>query len=205
MKLKTQNGHYSEPEIFVTDTHALLWYLTGIESWDYVGKNGKVWVKVQNIPFGSTTIIRIYYGNQIASTASNGDKTFEFFDDFENNNFKKWDLSTGWAISPLSYQADYSAYAAGIYHELEKSINMNKGIFEGSFKFTEINQYHYPYISPFDSSCGNGEPPYLLSTKPDGHFGYWPVPGIHDQNPDRELRHLRSQSHRNNGLHPSQL
>jgi len=28
MKLKTQKGHYSEPEIFVTDTHALLCYLT---------------------------------------------------------------------------------------------------------------------------------------------------------------------------------
>jgi predicted nucleic acid-binding protein len=28
MKLKTQKSHYSEPEIFVTDTHALLWYLT---------------------------------------------------------------------------------------------------------------------------------------------------------------------------------
>jgi PIN domain nuclease of toxin-antitoxin system len=23
-----QKSHYSEPEIFVTDTHALLWYLT---------------------------------------------------------------------------------------------------------------------------------------------------------------------------------
>jgi predicted nucleic acid-binding protein len=28
MKLITQKGHYSESEIFVTDTHALLWYLT---------------------------------------------------------------------------------------------------------------------------------------------------------------------------------
>jgi PIN domain nuclease of toxin-antitoxin system len=28
MKLKQQKSHYSEPEIFVTDTHALLWYLT---------------------------------------------------------------------------------------------------------------------------------------------------------------------------------
>jgi predicted nucleic acid-binding protein len=28
MKLKTQKSHYSESEIFVTDTHALLWYLT---------------------------------------------------------------------------------------------------------------------------------------------------------------------------------
>lgn len=28
MTLKTQKGHYSESEIFVTDTHALLWYLT---------------------------------------------------------------------------------------------------------------------------------------------------------------------------------
>ncbi len=55
-----------------------------IESWDYAGKNAKVWVKVPSIAAGSTTVIRIYYGNPSAISSSNGDATFLFFDDFKN-------------------------------------------------------------------------------------------------------------------------
>ncbi len=54
-----------------------------IESWDYYSKNAKVWVKVASIPDSTTTIIRMYYGNPGASSMSNGDRTFEFFDDLE--------------------------------------------------------------------------------------------------------------------------
>jgi len=42
------------------------------------------WVKVPNIPGLSEKTIYMYYGNSSASSASNGDDTFEFFDDFEN-------------------------------------------------------------------------------------------------------------------------
>ncbi|MDD5472580.1 MAG: DUF2341 domain-containing protein [Candidatus Methanoperedens sp.] len=52
-----------------------------IESWDYSSRTAKIWVKVTSIASGSTTI-RMYYGNPSATTMSNGDGTFVFFDDF---------------------------------------------------------------------------------------------------------------------------
>jgi len=66
-----------------------------IESWDYAGKSAKVWVKAPTILTGSTTNIRMYYGNPSASAVSNGDRTFEFFDDFlgVGLDFAKWSYS----------------------------------------------------------------------------------------------------------------
>ncbi len=54
-----------------------------IESWDYAGKNTKIWVKVLSISAGSSTVISMHYGNPGASVISNGNKVFDFFDDFE--------------------------------------------------------------------------------------------------------------------------
>jgi hypothetical protein len=51
-----------------------------------------VWVKVPSIPASSTKTIYMYYCNPAASTASNGDATFEFFDNFTGTalNTGKW-------------------------------------------------------------------------------------------------------------------
>jgi len=43
------------------------------------------WVKVPNIPATSSKTIYMYYGNLKIGSMSNGDKTFEFFDDFIGN------------------------------------------------------------------------------------------------------------------------
>ena len=45
----------------------------------------KIWVKVPLIPANSTKTIYIYYGNPSATSLSNPDNTFIFFDDFETN------------------------------------------------------------------------------------------------------------------------
>jgi hypothetical protein len=44
-----------------------------------------IWVKVSSIPANSTVAIYLYYGNASATSASNGDNTFEFFDDASTN------------------------------------------------------------------------------------------------------------------------
>jgi len=44
--------------------------------------NTKIWVKVPNIPGGSTKTIYVYYGNSQATTLSDGAATFLLFDDF---------------------------------------------------------------------------------------------------------------------------
>ncbi|MFH7873596.1 MAG: DUF2341 domain-containing protein, partial [Candidatus Aenigmatarchaeota archaeon] len=54
--------------------------------------NTRIWVKIPSIPAGSTKTIYVYYGNPSASSMSNGDATFDFFDDFEDGviNTNKW-------------------------------------------------------------------------------------------------------------------
>jgi len=57
-----------------------------IESWSNTGTS-KIWVKVKTS--GASTIY-MYYGNSGAISASNGDATFDFFDDFEDGNISDW-------------------------------------------------------------------------------------------------------------------
>ena len=55
----------------------------GIDEFDPGAKTGKAWVKVPKISASGTVTVRMYYGNPSASSQSNGDATFEFFDDFD--------------------------------------------------------------------------------------------------------------------------
>jgi hypothetical protein len=68
-----------------------------IENWDYNGRNARIWVKVPRIPANSESKIVMYYGNPAATGASNGDATFEFFDDFEGTSIDgtKWYINHG--------------------------------------------------------------------------------------------------------------
>jgi len=74
---------------FSTDGEELNYW---IEEWDAGAKRAKIWVKVPSIPANGETKIRMYYGNPSASAVSDGDRVFEFFDDFEGNslNTDKW-------------------------------------------------------------------------------------------------------------------
>jgi hypothetical protein len=57
-----------------------------IESWNNTGTS-KIWVEVKT---SGTSTIYMYYGNPSASSASNGDATFDFFDDFEDGSISDW-------------------------------------------------------------------------------------------------------------------
>ena len=64
--------------------------------WIEHGCNSKdtlIWVRVPSIPKGSKTIF-VTYGNPTLRSASNGERTFEFFDDFNGTTLdkKKWEL-----------------------------------------------------------------------------------------------------------------
>jgi hypothetical protein len=59
------------------------------------GNYAKVWVKVPSIPASpSQATIYIYYGNSSAASASSGNDTFVFFDDFDTLDTSKWDVNT---------------------------------------------------------------------------------------------------------------
>ncbi|MFH7881016.1 MAG: DUF2341 domain-containing protein, partial [Candidatus Aenigmatarchaeota archaeon] len=56
--------------------------------------DGKFWVKIPSIPASSTKTIYVYYGNPYATSLSNGDNTFDFFEDFSTdpNTNNKWEV-----------------------------------------------------------------------------------------------------------------
>ncbi|RLE60980.1 MAG: hypothetical protein DRJ32_02055 [Thermoprotei archaeon] len=70
-----------------------------IEYWNNPEGYSVIWVKVPEIPASSETKIYMYYGNQHASYAGDGDAVFEFFDDFRD--LDKW-------IVPSGYEEYYS-------------------------------------------------------------------------------------------------
>lgn len=65
-----------------------------IEKWDYAGMSALMWVKAASIPTGISTM-SMWYGNPSATSSSNGDSTFELYDDFNDNTFDtvKWSES----------------------------------------------------------------------------------------------------------------
>jgi hypothetical protein len=70
----------------------------------------KIWVKVPSIPGSSTKTIYVYYGNSSATSQSNGDTTFAFFDDFPGTtlNTSKWQVNASGADSDGSYSYSVS-------------------------------------------------------------------------------------------------
>jgi len=68
-----------------------------IEEWDSVKEKAKIWVKIPRIPAYGEKVIYLYYGNLDAENRSDGDETFEFFDDFEEYDIgyepREWEIS----------------------------------------------------------------------------------------------------------------
>jgi len=65
---------------------------TAISHWreSYVASGtATFWVVVPSVPASGTTSVYAYYGNSAASNVSDGDATFVFFDDFEDD-LSKW-------------------------------------------------------------------------------------------------------------------
>jgi len=65
-----------------------------IEDYDAGAKTAKIWVKVSSISANSEAKIKVYYGNEKAGCVSDGDVTFEFFDEFSETSIdtNKWNI-----------------------------------------------------------------------------------------------------------------
>jgi hypothetical protein len=71
-----------------------------IESWNPGNSSASLWVKVPSIPAAGATIY-MYFGNPSATSASNGNSTFDFFDDFSLGSVDttKWTVGGGsWTV-----------------------------------------------------------------------------------------------------------
>ncbi|MDD1713259.1 MAG: DUF2341 domain-containing protein, partial [Methanoregulaceae archaeon] len=73
-----------------------------------------VWVRIPSIPATGTQMY-LYYGNPTASSLSNGDTTFPFFDDFSGSalNTVRWPSSRGTAVSSGTCVLDVSSDSSG--------------------------------------------------------------------------------------------
>lgn len=86
--------------------------------------NTKVWVKLPSIP-SSGTYIYAYYGNPSASVSSDhdGEKVFEFFDDFEN--LSKWNSPSCGSISIVNSSLQWTASSSTGHCYLSPVSNIN--------------------------------------------------------------------------------
>jgi hypothetical protein len=78
--------------------------------------DGIFWVKVPSIQASSTKTIYVYYGNPSATSLSNGDATFDFFDDFLGTSLdiNKWDYAGSVTISNGVARINPSVTTSGI-------------------------------------------------------------------------------------------
>ena len=95
--MTNMNSDFSDMRFGSTD--GLVEYPYWIES--ISGNIAKVWVKIPNIPANTSTQLAVYYDNDFANSASNGDLVFEFFDGFSGSvlDDSKWTEGTGVSIS----------------------------------------------------------------------------------------------------------
>lgn len=140
-----------------------------IESWDNSSKTASIWVKVPSIITDSSTIMKMYYGNPNAISSSNGDKTFEFFDDFSDG---KYDTNPEWSVEEgIGYWSANSnelvATISGNNHF--DSIYANKTLYNQSismrFKSTTGGNrgQNWPAIYPiWNGSISSGSGYYLI-------------------------------------------
>jgi hypothetical protein len=116
-----------------------------IEEWNYPN-NAKIWVKVPSIPANGETKIKMYYGNPSASAVSDGDKVFEFFDDFDDGDISDWIqtatynmiVSDGVITSPAD-PASHNPEAV-----IRHNINLDIGdyVVENRYKTTVAEDWH---------------------------------------------------------------
>src|SRR5574341_610437 len=66
-----------------------------IEEWNSEEKNAMIWVEVPSMPANNAIKIKMYYGNPSANRVSNGDRVFEFIEEFESINETKWCINYG--------------------------------------------------------------------------------------------------------------
>ncbi|MFQ6071049.1 MAG: DUF2341 domain-containing protein, partial [Candidatus Aminicenantales bacterium] len=91
-----------------------------IENWNTSGTS-TIWVKVAS---AGTTKIYMFYGNPGASSASDADSTFVFFDDFEEGNLNKWTkvIDTFWTVGTDQKRSGTYSMKAGITSSSTKYI-----------------------------------------------------------------------------------
>jgi len=114
-----------------------------------------VWVKVPVIPALDTTIIYLYYGNPHVVSESNGKLTFEFYDNFNDEDISDWSIINGdWTAENKFLEQMLTANHRKILSSFTFS---NASITEAKLNY--LSDYHYSGLHIFfskDSYGNNG-------------------------------------------------
>jgi len=129
----------------------------------------KIWVKIPSIPANSTKTIYVYYGNPSATSQSNGDAVFLFFDDFPGTslNTTKWPTKSG----TITVNNGIATISAGSYIAASNFDfrNYNAAAFEGKV----ATQYASGMVANFGVvSSNNFGMNYLQSPRGFNHCWY---------------------------------
>ncbi len=100
-----------------TDTDGATLLDCWIESFSKPECSAVVWVKVPHIPAASTKTIHLFSGNTRVASASDGERTFEFFDDCETGSADdRWEVALGSpTFSYVNCEEEFSPIS-GIWH-----------------------------------------------------------------------------------------
>lgn len=159
-----------------------------IENWDFTNRSGQVWVNVTNVPSGVSSL-RMWYGNPNATSSSNGDTTFEFFDDFEGD-LDKWSKSGLFGIGApnvsnkyLEFWSDSKEYTH-MWSDWNNSLKYFEARFEAKLPLQSVEgNFHINFISNKSSNddigCNAGEYYYRL------RFYGSTYPSMYDDNFDK--------------------
>lgn len=102
-----------------------------IETWDPVNEDALIWVRIPSLAANETCKILMRYGNPEAEAVSSGEKTFDFFDNFEGNNLNELELGAENAGGGLvEVQNGICNVAAPKAHAYDSSIIYSKDSFK---------------------------------------------------------------------------
>jgi hypothetical protein len=102
-----------------------------IEIWDPENKEALIWVRLPSLPANKTGKILMRYGNPVAEVTSSGEKTFDFFDNFEGSRLNELEWSTESAGGGLvEVKNGICNVAAPKVHAYDSSMIYSKDSFE---------------------------------------------------------------------------
>jgi uncharacterized repeat protein (TIGR01451 family) len=142
-----------------------------IEDWNAVKRTAKVWVNVPFIPANGESTITMYYGNENASSVSDGVATFVWFDEYESQNLGV--TPTGWKLTTpivgsftvtdekkksgtrsVKYVDDSTSRSPFPYTIFPAQTN--NFIFEMDYLVKDVYADISPYISDSYTQCNSG-------------------------------------------------
>jgi len=114
-------------EFYDEDQATLLNHYT--ELFDTVNKKAVFWVKVPSIPANGTKYIYLNINTERTEDLSDGEATFDFFDDFEDGTIDtaKWDTSN----------------AGGVFSETDSYLYKNGA---NKYNLKSVQTFHYPFV-----------------------------------------------------------